>query len=167
MGVHHAREWPSGELAMEFATDLVKSYGRNDRITRLLNKARVIVVPVVNPDGFNLSRTDGEYVDLRQANEYDPTGGTVSILGTPGQAYKRKNCRPAPGQQLPAPDTCRATLASPGGYGAGVDLNRNYGGFWGGPGADEQPAVTRSTGVRARSPSPRPRTSSDWSAAVR
>ncbi len=44
MGVHHAREWPSGELAMEFAFDLVKNYGRSDRITRLLRQARVIVV---------------------------------------------------------------------------------------------------------------------------
>ena len=27
LGVHHAREWPSGEHAMEFAVDLVKNYG--------------------------------------------------------------------------------------------------------------------------------------------
>ncbi len=140
MGVHHAREWPSGELAMEFATELVNKFGKNDRITRLLKKARVIVVPVVNVDGFDLSRTDGEYVDLREANESDPLEGTTSVLATPGQAYKRKNCRPAPGASLPAPGSCRASLASPGGYGIGVDLNRNYGGFWGGPGASDNPA---------------------------
>ena len=135
MGVHHAREWPSGELAMEFAIDLAKSYGTNKQITSLLGKARVIVIPVVNADGFNLSRTDGEYVDLRDLNDYDPLGGTGSVLATPGRAYMRKNCRIVDGQDTPD-GTCAALLASPGGYGAGTDLNRNYGGFWGGPGAD-------------------------------
>ena len=134
MGLHHAREWPSGENAMEFAIDLVQSYGSNKRITGLLDRARVIVVPVVNVDGFDLSRTDGELVDLRELNEQDPLGGTSTMLATPGQAYKRKNCRVVDGQDTPD-GSCRATLSSPGGFGLGVDLNRNYGGFWGGPGA--------------------------------
>ena len=134
LGVHHAREWPSGELAMEFATDLVNSYGSDQRITGLLDRARVVVVPVVNVDGFELSRTDGDLVDLRETDG----GGTVSILGTPGNAYKRKNCRIVDGVDTPD-GTCRAgSLTSPGGFGTGVDLNRNYGGFWGGPGASPQ-----------------------------
>ncbi|HEY0509846.1 MAG TPA: M14 family zinc carboxypeptidase, partial [Blastococcus sp.] len=34
--------------------------------------------------------------------------------------------------------TCRAgSLTSPGGFGTGIDLNRNYGGYWGGPGASD------------------------------
>jgi hypothetical protein len=133
LGLHHAREWPSGELAMEFAHDLVKNYGSDARITGLLDRSRVIVVPVVNVDGFDLSRTDGGLVDLREADG----GGTASIIGTPGNAYKRKNCRLVDGQDTPD-GTCRAGSAtSPGGFGTGVDLNRNYGGFWGGPGASE------------------------------
>ncbi|WP_435742297.1 M14 family zinc carboxypeptidase [Nocardioides sp. SYSU DS0663] len=134
MGLHHAREWPSGELAMEFAVDLAQGYGKDERITRLLRKARVIVVPVVNVDGFELSRTDGEYVDLRALNDGDPLGGSTSILATPGQAYKRKNCRIVDGQDTPD-GSCRLTLNSNGGFGFGIDLNRNYGGLWGGPGA--------------------------------
>ena len=134
MGVHHAREWPSGELAMEFAIDLVKNFGRDERITGLLRQARVVVVPVVNVDGFNLSRTDGEFVDLREAGEYDPLGGTTPILLTPGTAYMRKNCRVVDGEDTPD-GSCAAAHAAPGGYGIGTDLNRNYGGFWGGPGA--------------------------------
>jgi hypothetical protein len=130
LGLHHAREWPSGELAMEFAYDLVKNYGSDQRITRLLDRSRVVVVPVVNVDGFHLSRTDGENVDLRELDN----GGTASILGTPGNAYKRKNCRIVDGQDTPD-GTCAAAATSPGGFGVGVDLNRNYGGFWGGPGA--------------------------------
>jgi hypothetical protein len=136
LGLHHAREWPSGELAMEFAVDLVKSYGKDARITRLLDRSRVVVVPVVNVDGFHLSKTDGRLIDLRGLNGSDPLGGTSSILLTPGNAYKRKNCRLVDGQDTPD-GSCRLALASPGGYGVGIDLNRNYGGFWGGPGASD------------------------------
>ena len=134
MGVHHAREWPSGELAMEFAFDLVQGYGTNSRITGLLDRSRVVIVPVVNVDGFHLSRTDGAMIDLRDLNAVDPLGGQTSILATPGNAYKRKNCRIVDGQDTPD-GTCAAAATSPGGFGAGIDLNRNYGGFWGGPGA--------------------------------
>ncbi len=143
LGVHHAREWPSGELAMEFAVDLVKNYGKDARITGLLDRASVVVVPVVNVDGFHLSRTDGAMLDLRELDG----GGTVSNLLTPNHTYKRKNCRIIDGVDTPD-GTCALTLGSPGGFGAGVDLNRNYGGFWGGPGASgPTPDAEANTGV--------------------
>lgn len=133
-GLHHAREWPTGDLTLEFAIDLARSYGRDQRITNLLDNVRVVVVPVVNPDGFHLSRTAGDLVDLRFLNEHDPLGGSASILATPGLAYMRKNCRLIDGVDTPD-GTCFAQLTSPGGFGVGVDLNRNYGALWGGPGA--------------------------------
>jgi hypothetical protein len=108
-GLHHAREWPSGEMPMEFATDLVKNAAA-PRIAALLAKVRVIVVPVANPDGFDVSRSA-------------PTDQT---FGGEGMAYKRKNCRPDAGfEDVP----CALRI------GQGVDLNRNYGAYWGGPGA--------------------------------
>lgn len=147
LGLHHAREWPSGEHSMEFAVDLVEAYGKDPRITGLLERARVIVVPVVNPDGFDQSRKWGDLADLREVDN----GGTASILGTPGNAYKRKNCRAVDGE-APPPGSCEVT--SPGGFGLGVDLNRNYGGLWGGPGASSLlPHAT----YRGRSPSRSPR----------
>jgi hypothetical protein len=142
-GAHHAREWPSAELPMEFAHDLVKSYGNDARITSLLDRGRVIIVPVSNPDGYDASRTSGDVVDLRVADN----GGTAAILGTPGNAYKRKNCRYVDGQTQPA-GTCVA-LTSNGGLGVGVDLNRNYGALWGGPGASGTP-----TAATYRGPAP-------------
>ncbi|PVG84395.1 carboxypeptidase [Nocardioides gansuensis] len=133
-GLHHAREWPSGEHAMEFALDLVQGKVSGDaRISGLLERGRMIIVPVVNADGFHLSYTDGQTVDLRVVDG----GGTAAILGTPGNAYKRKNCRVVDGQDTPD-GTCAAFSAtSPGGYLVGTDLNRNYGGLWGGPGASD------------------------------
>ena len=135
-GAHHAREWPSAELPMEFAHDLVKNYGKDQRITDLLDRGRAVIVPVSNPDGYDASRTSGDVVDLRgtQGVPYNPG----VLLGTPGNAYKRKNCRYVDGQTQPA-GTCVA-VPSPGGFGLGVDLNRNYGALWGGPGTSDNPA---------------------------
>jgi hypothetical protein len=127
MGLHHAREWPSGEHAMEFAVDLVKNYtSGNARITGLLKQTRVLIVPVINPDGSS-SRASGDLVVIREIED----GGQVTILGNPGNAYKRKNCRIAVGADTTPAGACAVT--SPGGFGLGVDLNRKYGGSGAGP----------------------------------
>ena len=131
-GNHHAREWPSATIPMEFAHDLVERLATGDpRTVDLLTRARAIIVPVSNPDGYDASRTTGDLLDLREVDQ----GGTVSLLATPGNAYKRKNCRIVDGQTQP-PGAC-AAIPSPGGFGIGIDLNRNYGALWGGPGADD------------------------------
>ena len=113
-GVHHAREWPSAENPFEFAIELIRGYGSDERITSLLDRARVIVVPVVNVDGYNLSREA-------------PDDGTL-------YEYKRKNCRMTPDPAAHPTGAC-AQMPEASGTGAGVDPNRNYGGDWGGPGA--------------------------------
>ena len=80
MGAHHAREWPSSEHAIEFAYDLLTNYGRSSRTTDLVDTTRTIVVPIVNPDGFNLSR------EARHA-------GLSASFGLFDYEMKRKNCR--------------------------------------------------------------------------
>jgi hypothetical protein len=113
LGLHHAREWPSGEHTLEWAYELVNGYYAGDASTRsLLARARVIVVPVVNPDGFNFSREDGE---ARGNGD-----GTTGFNSTHAE-HHRKNCRPS----------CA--------IGVGVDPNRNYGDRWGGEGGTDAP----------------------------
>ena len=114
MGTHHAREWPSAELTMEFAYDLLGNYGSDDRTTDLVDAVRTIVVPVVNPDGFHVSR------EAR-------TGPAATNFFAHDLEMKRKNCRDVVG------GCDRATRLS------GVDPNRNYGGLWGGSGASLSP----------------------------
>ena len=120
IGTHHAREWPSAEHPLEFAYDLLRNYGKDERATRLVDQARTIVVPIVNPDGFNVSREAQSVPEDQSFTDTD-------------LEYRRKNCRVAPGAT--APVDC-ATLPRS----TGVDLNRNYAGFWGGPGASPDPA---------------------------
>jgi zinc carboxypeptidase len=128
MGVHHAREWPSAEMPMEWGFELVQGLVDGDeRTTDLLSNARVIVVPVINQDGFNLSRE----------SMLDGQQGLVPEAVIRNLAYKRKNCRvdaEAPFTDIPAEGECAEAEPN-----QGVDPNRNYGRFWGGGGASGNP----------------------------
>ena len=144
MGVHHAREWPSGEHAMEWAYQLIKGFKAGDeRTVKIVQGTRNIVLPLVNPDGFNASRTAGA---LGQPNDPDggrnedmPGGDTAFLVagGGTGGEYRRKNCR------LPDNSERGNCATSLGLAERGVDPNRNYGGFWGGPGADPSNQLTQ------------------------
>ncbi|HUR73939.1 MAG TPA: M14 family zinc carboxypeptidase, partial [Sporichthya sp.] len=125
LGLHHAREWPSGELALEFGYDLVKNRTR-PAVASLLARVRTIVVPVVNPDGFVISREAPAVGSLIGGEDYS----------IDNYEYKRKNCRPAHAKGLSG-----ACGASQDGAYRGTDINRNYGGFWGGPGASPYEAA--------------------------
>lgn len=108
-GLHHAREWPTVELTMEFIYDLLKNDGTDPEITGLLDRVRFIAVPVVNVDGYEMSR---------------------SLL----IEQKRRNCRVSAETFVTF-----AECANPANRNLGVDLNRNYGAFWGGSGASVSP----------------------------
>jgi hypothetical protein len=77
----------------------------------------VIVVPIINPDGFNVSR---EAAPLGDFSTFD-------------YEMKRKNCTITD----PTPPEYRTGTCdnNPAGVYRGVDVNRNYGGLWGGAGA--------------------------------
>jgi hypothetical protein len=117
MGVHHAREWPSSEHTIEFAYDLLRNYGVDSRTTSLVQRTRTIIVPVVNPDGFNISR---EAAPLGDFSLFD-------------YEMKRKNCRVS--QSTPPQYRSHACDDNKAGRLRGTDPNRNYGGLWGGSGA--------------------------------
>ena len=132
VGLHHAREWPSGEMPMEFAQDLAARYGKDARVTSLLDRVRVVALPVMNPDGFNVSRTAGP-----TPFDDDPNV-TLPLIVSDGASYKRKNCRPSAGSEA-TPCISRPAFQ-------GVDLNRNYGAYWGGEGSSDNPAVQNHRG---------------------
>jgi hypothetical protein len=115
---------------MEFATDLVSSFGKDERVTKLLKTTRIVVMPLTNSDGYNVSRNSpNPDPDDEQGigTVYSTTTGVVLFGGSLG--YKRKNCNPGGGVPSPAP--CEFAI--------GVDPNRNYGNGWGGPGASTNP----------------------------
>jgi hypothetical protein len=133
MALHHAREWPSGEHAMEWAYELINGYRSGDpRVTNLVQSTRTIIVPVVNPDGFNMSREAGEI----NGHGSGQGGDDILNFATSPNEYRRKNCRFADDSEGGSCLQPSVGLAEP-----GVDPNRNYGGFWGGPGASLDPTA--------------------------
>jgi hypothetical protein len=131
MGVHHAREWPSGEHAMEWAYELINGYRAGDpRVVSLVESTRAIIVPIVNPDGFNMSRESGEL----NGHGGGQGGDDIMNFATSPNEYRRKNCRFLDDSEGGSCVQPSVGLAEP-----GVDPNRNYGGFWGGPGASTTP----------------------------
>jgi hypothetical protein len=145
MGEHHAREWPSVEAAMEFAQLLVQEQ-ETSRVASLLDRVRIVILPLVNPDGFVSSRGAfdlgdqlGQDANVTLAESIVPPGGVF--------AYRRKNCDGELGHLLP----CELSW--------GVDINRNYGNLWGGPGSSSD--VT-SQSYHGPAPRSEPETNAVW-----
>lgn len=136
-GLTHAREWPGGEMAIEFAIDLAKTFdAKSDpRVTKLLEKVRVFVFPMANPDGFAVSRQAGAAM---AAGDDSPQEATLPMALTDSGAYKRKNCRAATPAEQSSPCASRV--------GFGVDLNRAYSAFWGGAGSSDNMATQQYRG---------------------
>jgi hypothetical protein len=108
-----------------FAFDLLAAYGKQDRITRLLKKIKVVVVPVVNPDGF---------VHSREASPvFNPALNNNLAFEAAGlESGWRKNKRSFTGALYAAGGTSSRLNADA----HGTDPNRNYPFFWGGEGGE-------------------------------
>ncbi len=116
--LHHAREWPAAEFTMIYAHYLVEEFGKNPQITNLLRKARVIVVPIVNVDGFDYSRES-----VLSAHQTVANNTSATAAGNGFEGYWRKNRRSLTGVTVPV------AQKNPDAY--GVDPNRNYSYEWG------------------------------------
>jgi hypothetical protein len=125
-GLHHAREWPSGELTLMFGFELLENPENDERIAGLRRDTRTILVPVVNPDGFSWSR------DAVVQNSDFNTSLPLIVAGL--EAYWRKNRRGLVDQAM-VPHIQRNLTSY------GVDVNRNYSARWGGPGASGEPVM--------------------------
>ncbi|CAN5288117.1 hypothetical protein BH23ACT9_BH23ACT9_38060 [soil metagenome] len=120
-GSHHAREWPSTDYCRLFAHHLIEQSG-TPRISALLDRVKVRLVPVVNVDGYVHSRS------------YAGSPGDNANLGivAGGQgAYVRKNNRYAPVEAVNPEGAVVPGLGEVDPH-YGVDPNRNYAYLWGG-----------------------------------
>ncbi len=75
-GCQHAREWISPATIMYFSEQLAAQYSTNARVTDILNKVEIMLVPVVNPDGYVWTWTN---VRLWRKNRRDNGDGTIGV----------------------------------------------------------------------------------------
>ncbi|VDP41916.1 unnamed protein product, partial [Heligmosomoides polygyrus] len=53
----HAREWASSHTALFFINQLVSGYGKDETITHYVNSLNFYVLPCLNPDGYEYTRS--------------------------------------------------------------------------------------------------------------
>ena len=105
-GTHHGNEWITTPLLLQFAEDLANAAIRDGSIyskdaRKLLQDARFIIVPCVNPDGMDI------------ATGYLAGGPTYNRVKTIADCYP----------SIPFPDGWKANIR-------GVDLNLQYPAAW-------------------------------------
>lgn len=96
-GCQHAREWISPMTVTYLAEELIGQYDTNPRVRALLDGARVVIAPVVNPDGYvytwnsqrlwRKNRRGGYGVDLNRNWGYE-WGGQGSSGFTGDDIYR-------------------------------------------------------------------------------
>lgn len=73
-GNMHATEWGGGVAALHFVRRLVSDYGRDERVTRLLDTRAVYVLPRMTPDGVDATLAQGRFIrSVERPFPKDPT----------------------------------------------------------------------------------------------
>jgi carboxypeptidase T len=83
-GVHHAREWMTVQIPMEALRQLLEGYGKDERLTRLVNEREIWFVPMVNPDGYTYSQNGSKYWRKNRRNN----NGTFGVDLNRNYGYK-------------------------------------------------------------------------------
>jgi murein tripeptide amidase MpaA len=61
-GNMHATEWGGGVAALHFAWKLLREYGTDERVTRLLDTRTLYVLPRMTPDGVEATLAQGRFI---------------------------------------------------------------------------------------------------------
>ncbi len=85
IGGQHAREWIGVEVPFLIAQYLAQHYTTNEQVTRLLDNLEIWIVPMVNPDGHEYTRSDpcptapGQLCRLWRKNRRDLGNGVFGV----------------------------------------------------------------------------------------
>lgn len=74
-GGQHAREWVSPMTVSYLASKFVDDYGSDPRVTDLVDNTRIVIVPVMNPDGYLYSWSNERFWRKNRRNN----GGSFGV----------------------------------------------------------------------------------------
>ncbi len=84
IGAHHGNEQMSTEINLNLIHHLVENYGIDSTVTELVDELEIWVVPMMNPDGYEVSsRYNAHGVDLNRNYGYMWTWGTTNPFSEP------------------------------------------------------------------------------------
>jgi carboxypeptidase T len=75
-GSIHAREWIGNELAIKFISYIIENYKFNPKLLSAITRSTLYIVPCLNPDGFEYSRT---HFSFWRKNRRDNGDGTFGV----------------------------------------------------------------------------------------
>jgi hypothetical protein len=101
VGLHHAREWTTSEIALSIAENLTAKYQNDTRLSWLVDNREIWIVPIVNPDGLDYALStdqwwrknrhlnfDGSYgVDLNRNYDGSMNGDSAGAWGGTGSSH--------------------------------------------------------------------------------
>jgi len=93
-GVHHGNEYMGAELSLLLAQYLTQNYGTNTTVTNLVDTREIWIIPMVNPDGREMStRVNAHGVDLNRDYGYmwGGWGGSPAPFSQPETQVIRAN----------------------------------------------------------------------------
>ena len=122
-GTHHANEWITTPILLQFAEDFASAYARegllhNIPAAEIFHTARFVIVPCVNPDGMDLvtgalgdgtTFTQAKHIAARYPSIPFPTGWKANIRGVdlnlqyPAAWERARDIKYAQGYDSPAP----------------------------------------------------------------
>jgi murein tripeptide amidase MpaA len=71
----HAREWITGTTGMYIADELLRRYGKEIQATQALDRFHILLIPVLNPDGYVHSWTTDRFWRKNRRNNGDGSFG--------------------------------------------------------------------------------------------
>ncbi len=133
VAAHHAREMITVEDALYFIDWIVFNAEYGTQYHELLAQAEIYVIPMLNPDGISI------------LHWYPPQRKNMAPIDddNDGTLADEKEIQYVWNSEANTSEVKEEDLDDDGGVGndlpGGVDLNRNYGAFWGLPGASPNP----------------------------
>ncbi|MHC4534043.1 MAG: M14 family zinc carboxypeptidase [Planctomycetota bacterium] len=85
LGCHHAREWISVEVPLYIAQYLANNYNSDAEVKHLVDNCQIWIIPVVNPDGYEFSRSTNR---MWRKNRRDNGDGTFGVDLNRNYGYK-------------------------------------------------------------------------------
>uniref|UniRef100_A0A914X2L1 Zinc carboxypeptidase A 1 n=1 Tax=Plectus sambesii TaxID=2011161 RepID=A0A914X2L1_9BILA len=105
----HAREWAAVHTALYIINELVSKYGYDPVVTHYVDSLNFYIVPCLNPDGYEYSRSDSSVPERRM--------------------WRKNRAKEKCGKDIWGRKACCG----------GVDLNRNFGFHWAESGSSDDP----------------------------
>ncbi len=85
VGSHHAREWISVEVPLAFLKEMLNQYGKDEKVTQLMDTSVFVVVPMLNVDGSIYSRNKKP---MWRKNRKPNESGGVGVDNNRNYSYK-------------------------------------------------------------------------------